>query len=326
MAPKRFRREQCRPERRSVRPINVCERTDEPWRLPAEVMCRVQREKTWYSAQRGCIPVTVPGPKWKSWLKESLRVQSEWSSLQHELEVARKIQQDIVPCKFPAFPDRGDIDVYGQMIPARQVGGDFFDFFLLDDNRLGFVIGDVSGKGVPAAIFMAVSRGLLKAVASRGLSPGKCLDEVNRMLCSDNEEGMFVTVFYAVLNTETGTLAFSSAGHHAPYLLRPPAQCGELEIDTGLVLGVLKSTQYQTQSTRLVGGDRLFLFTDGVTEAMNAQEDFYGDERLAGTLAGLQELALDELVDGVVHSVRAFSHGTTQSDDITAMVVSYQQP
>ncbi len=259
-------------------------------------------------------------------LKESLRVQSEWSSLQHELEVARKIQQGIVPCKFPAFPDRGDIDVYGQMIPARQVGGDFFDFFLLDANHLGFVIGDVSGKGVPAAIFMAVSRGLLKAVASQGLSPGKCLDEVNRMLCSDNEEGMFVTVFYAVLNTETGTLEFSSAGHHAPYLLRPSAQCGELEIDTGLVLGVLKSTQYQTQSTRLVGGDRLFLFTDGVTEAMNAQEDFYGDERLAGTLAGLQELALDELVDGVVHSVRAFSHDTTQSDDITAMAVSYQQP
>ena len=259
-------------------------------------------------------------------LKESLRVQSEWTSLQHELEVARKIQQGIVPCRYPSFPDRGDIDVYGQMIPARQVGGDFFDFFMLDPNHLGFVVGDVSGKGVPAAIFMAVSRGLLRAVASRGLSPGKCLDEVNRMLCSDNEEIMFVTVFYGVLDTETGTLEFSSAGHEAPYLLRPPAQCGELKTDSGIVLGVLERAKYQTQSTRLVGGDRLFLFTDGVTEAMNAHEEFYGDERLASTLAGLQELTLHELVDGVVDSVRAFSRDTTQYDDITAMAVSYQQP
>ncbi len=261
-----------------------------------------------------------------SGLKESLRVRSDWTSLQHELEVARKIQQGIVPCSYPAFPDRGDIDVYGQMIPARQVGGDFFDFFMVDPNHLGFVVGDVSGKGVPAAIFMAVSRGLLKAVASRGLSPGKCLEEVNRMLCSDNEEGLFVTLFYGVLDTETGTLEFSSAGHQAPYLLRPPAKCGELEIDPCIVLGLFETAKYETQSTRLVEGDRLFLFTDGVTEAMNAQEDFYGDERLATTLAGLQEKTLVELVDGVVLSVRAFSRPAIQSDDITAMAVSYQQP
>ena len=258
-------------------------------------------------------------------LKESMRVQSQWTSLQNELEVARKIQQGIVPCKFPAFPDRNDIDVYGQMIPARQVGGDFFDFFLLDAGHLGFVIGDVSGKGVPAAIFMAVSRGLLKAVASRGLSPGDCLNEVNRMLCSGNEEGMFVTVFYGVLDIATGALAFSSAGHHAPYLIRPPSECGQLEIDSGLVLGVLEHAKYETQSGRLARGTNLFLFTDGVTEAMNAQEDFYGDERLASTLAGLQEATLNELVDGVVRSVRAFSGDATQSDDITAMAVSYQQ-
>ena len=258
-------------------------------------------------------------------LKESLRVQSEWSSLQHELEVARKIQQGIVPCKFPAFPDRADIDVYGQMIAARQVGGDFFDFFLLDANHLGFVIGDVSGKGMPAAIFMAVSRGLLKAVASRGVSPGKCLSEVNRMLCSDNDQGMFVTVFYGVLDTETGTLEFSSAGHHAPYLLRPSAQCGELKIDSDLVLGVFEQAEYQTQSTRLVGENKLFLYTDGVTEAMDAHEDFYGDERLASTLTELREATLNELVDGVVRSVRAFSGGAPQSDDITAMAVSYRQ-
>ena len=258
-------------------------------------------------------------------LKESLRVQSEWSSLQHELEVARKIQQGIVPCKFPAFPDRDDIDVYGQMIPARQVGGDFFDFFLLDANHLGFVIGDVSGKGMPAAIFMAVSRGLLKAVASRGVSPGKCLNEVNRMLCSDNDEGMFVTVFYGVLDIETGALEFSSAGHQAPYLLRPPAQCGEIKTDPGIVLGMFEQAEYETQSTRLVGENKLFLYTDGVTEAMDAHEDFYGDERLASTLAELQEGALDELVNGVVRSVRSFSGGAPQSDDITAMAVSYQQ-
>ena len=257
-------------------------------------------------------------------LKESLRVQSELSSMQVELEAARKIQQGIVPCKFPAFPDRVDFDVYGQMIAARQVGGDFFDFFLLDANHLGFVIGDVSGKGMPAAIFMAVSRGLLKAVASRGVSPGKCLQEVNRMLCSENEQGMFVTVFYGVLHLETGRLEFSSAGHQAPYLLLP-GHCSELKMEPDIVLGVFEQAEYHTQSTQLVGGSKLFLYTDGVTEAMNGHEDFYGDECLAGVLSELQEATLNELVAGVVGSVRAFADGAAQYDDITAMAISYQQ-
>jgi phosphoserine phosphatase RsbU/P len=258
-----------------------------------------------------------------SQLREALRTQTLLVSMEQELDAARKIQQGIVPCDFPAFPERPEFDVYGEMIPARQVGGDFFDYFLLSNNRLGFVIADVSGKGMPAAIFMAVSRGLLKAVAAGGIPPGRCLQEVNSMLCADNPEGMFVTTFYGILDISTGEVQYSNGGHNPPYLVRRDGPPEELGGPTGIVLGIMDTAEYETSSLTLQPGDKLLLFTDGVNEAMNGSEAFYSDERLAGLLDGLRSVSHEELVKAVVQSVHEFADGAPQADDITVMSLRY---
>src|SRR5215510_4383059 len=153
-------------------------------------------------------------------IKAGLRAREELTAIQHELSVAARIQQSILPREFPAFPSRTDFSIHAHMTPAREVGGDFYDFFLIDKDRLGFVIGDVSGKGVPAAIFMAMSRTLLKATALAGARPAECLQRVNRVLCLDNSSEMFVTVFYGIFDTRTGAIEYGNGGHNPPYLLR----------------------------------------------------------------------------------------------------------
>src|SRR5262245_13536679 len=253
------------------------------------------------------------------------RTMVEKERIASELRIASEIQKSILPRTFPPFPDREDFEIYANTIPALEMGGDFYDFFFIDDKRLGVVIADVSGKGVPAAIFMAVSRSLLKATAVASLSPSECLEHVNRLLCPDNESGMFVTVFYGILHTDTGEFEFSNGGHNMPYVIRgnSVSPVGRPE---NMLLGLLKEANYRTSRMSLKGGETLLLYTDGVTEAMDAQGQFFSEQRLEHTLQRLAQQRPVDLLTTLMEEVQAFSRGTVQADDITLLALQYRQP
>lgn len=255
-------------------------------------------------------------------LKQAQREREQLLSIQQELSVASRIQLSILPRTFPAFPNRSDFDLFAEIIPARDVGGDFYDYFLIDEDRLGLVIGDVCGKGVPAAIFMAVSRTLLRATALQKLSAGPCLQYVNRILSAQNDAGMFVTVFYGILNTRTGDLEFACGGHNPPYLLSE-GKVTLLNFKPVCPPGILDETHYETEHRQLQPGDTLVLYTDGVTEAADRAENFFSEQGLEAYLRSAAGLSPEEVINGLVAEVRKFTGETPQSDDITALAVQY---
>jgi len=240
-----------------------------------------------------------------------------------ELRIASEIQRSILPRTFPAFPERDDFELFAETIPAREMGGDFYDFFLLDPDRLGLVIADVSGKGVPAAIFMAVSRTMLKATAMQGVDPGECLRRVNNLLCPDNDSAMFVTVFYGILHTRTGDLEYANAGHNVPYILSSQGSVALLDNPGGMALGVFQDNPYAVRRLRMRTGEGLFLYTDGVTEAMDRQGNLFGDPRLRQLLLGVRGGTPREIVRDVVAEVRSYAAGEPQADDITLLAMRY---
>lgn len=258
-------------------------------------------------------------------LKQGLEATRNLIAVQHELQVAARIQESILPKIFPPFPNRHEIEVFASMTPARQVGGDFYDFFFIGEERLAFVIGDVSGKGVPAALFMAVCRTLIKATALHNDCPDACLNYVNQLLCGDNSSELFVTVFYGVLNTKTGEVSYSNAGHNPPYWVRnngtPPAA---LQNQGGIVLGVMPDVVYQKNSIMLAPGECLFLYTDGVTEAMDKDRNLFRDTRLEEHLVEACALPLNEMALGLARVIEAFTVNYPQHDDITMLAVRYK--
>jgi sigma-B regulation protein RsbU (phosphoserine phosphatase) len=255
--------------------------------------------------------------------KQAMKDRDQLVAIQQELEVARKIQQSIVPRKFPPFPERKEFEVHAEMIPARDVGGDFYDFFLIDDERLGFVIGDVSGKGVPAALFMAVSKTLLKATALKGAAPAECLQQVNRILFLESIAAMFVTIFYGILNIRTGEVDYCNGGHNPPYLMRTAGHIEALESTGGLVLGAMKNTGYNAKKVVLQSGDGVFLYTDGVTEAMDRSNEQFSEIRLEENLQQTLSAPLLDIVHGVITAVKDFSNGAPQADDITVLALRF---
>jgi serine phosphatase RsbU (regulator of sigma subunit) len=255
-------------------------------------------------------------------LERAVREHNELVAIRRELDVASEIQQSILPRSFPPFPERSDFAIFAAMLPAREVGGDFYDFFLVDDTRLAVVIGDVSGKGVPAALFMAVSRTLLKAVATTNAAPGECLQRVNRLLCLDNGAEQFVTIVYGVLDTHTGTFEYSTGGHTPPYLLRD-GRVQRLEQTPGMVLGIIDEASYGAKTIALRRGDGIFLYTDGVTEAMDASDAPFSDERLETVLRHPAGADPEALIRQVVGAVQTHAGDAPQSDDITALAVTY---
>jgi len=256
-------------------------------------------------------------------IRRGQQAREQLNAIQQELSVAARIQQSILPGLFPAFPGRTDFDIYAAMTPAKAVGGDLYDFFLLDEDHLGFVIGDVSGKGVPAAIFMAVSRTLLRATAVQGALPGDCLTYVNSVLARQSDSGMFVTLFYGTLNLKTGELVYASGGHNPPFLFSAGGEVRPLHCTGGLMVGLFDRGGYATDRIQLHPGDGIFLYTDGVTEAEDTAENQFSEERAMEVLASASTASMERMVQAVLAEVKAFSTGTPQLDDITAMAVRY---
>lgn len=255
-------------------------------------------------------------------VRRSMEEHDQLVSIRQDLNTAREIQQAILPKIFPPFPGRNDFSLFASMIPAKEVGGDFYDYFLIDDHRLGFVIGDVSGKGVPAAIFMAVSRTLIRATGLKGIPADDCMSYVNNMLCNESVSCMFVTVFYGILNTLTGEVEYVNGGHNPPYVigsngLRKPEMTG------GTILGCIEDFGYKSKKFTLAPGEKLFLYTDGVTEAFNLANEAYGEERLENYLIAGSGKTVEELVQGTITEVEQFCAGAAQSDDITCLVIGF---
>ena len=249
------------------------------------------------------------------------RYREQLTAIQKELDTARAIQHSLLPGIFPPFPDRTDFDIHAEMNSARAVGGDFFDFFLIDKNHLGVVIGDVSGKGTPSALYMAVTHTHLRTMALRGVAPEECLAEVNRLLLKDNPSSMFSTCFYGILNTDTGELRYSNAGHNPPYRIGPGGLAEPLEQKGGTPLGLFPWEQYGAGSVQLNPGDALFLYTDGVPEATNLAMEDFSDGRMLDVLHEAGALPSREMIDMVNSRLMAFTAGAPQSDDITMVAV-----
>lgn len=257
-----------------------------------------------------------------NYIKQTQREHLQLESIQSDLAVAGEIQKAILPCRFPPFPEIKSLDIYASMTPAKEIGGDFYDFFRLDDDRIGLVIADVSGKGVPAALFMAVSNTLLRSISMTKDNSQDCIDELNRLLCRVNVNSMFVTVFYGILNHRTGALDYTNGGHNPAYILR--GKNGELERlgrFPNLVVGGFEDFSYKSESAQLNPGDSLFLYTDGITEAFDAKEQPFGDERLEDSLVELYHDDAKTIIEGVYADLGDFIGDTTQSDDITMVVV-----
>ena len=254
-------------------------------------------------------------------IRDGLLARQELLAIRRELEVARQIQQSILPRDFgPKGPTRG-VSIFAAMHAANEVGGDFYDFFMIDEERMGVVVGDVAGKGVPAAIYMSLSRTLLRATAQLGLDAGECLRQANRTMCLEGDSGLFVTIVYVIVNTRTGELSYCSGGHFPPYFARANGTVESAPLVGGMVLGIDADARYESGRATLGSGDLMFLYSDGVTEATNHADDFYGDERLdaaAMAVAGKDEKTATE---SIVETVRAFAGGRSQSDDITLVAV-----
>ena len=249
----------------------------------------------------------------KSWKNET-----ELSALRREIEIASEIQRRILPRRFPAIDG---LDVFGRTLPAKDMGGDFYDLFVLPKGGIGLVIADVSGKGIPAAFYMAVARTLIRATAFHEPGPGPCLEQVNRLLCRHDVPGMFVSVFYGVLNMATWRLTYANGGHPLPWLVRPGAEVSALEGGRGTLLGIDEEQTYEEAGLTLGPGDGIYFYTDGLTEAFNAEHKPFGDDRLLAVLDSLAAGSPSDMAGAVSRAIADFVGEAPQHDDITSLVI-----
>ena len=245
---------------------------------------------------------------------------NQLESIKGDLAVAGEIQQAILPSKFPPFPDLVDkLDIFASMTPAKDVGGDFYDFFQIDADRIGFVIADVSGKGIPAALFMAVSRTLIRSTGLRGIPSHECISYANRLLCNESLDAMFVTVFYGIYTISTGVIDYTNAGHNPPYLLRRNNVVEALPLSQNFIVGVFDDFVYTKSTLKLEPGDAIILYTDGVTEAFNEERQQFGEKGLEKTLKSVPGADSKEIIEAIKEDVTEFSGNEPQSDDITIL-------
>lgn len=251
-------------------------------------------------------------------------VTSQKDRMEGELNVASGIQQGIIPNQFPAFPERDEFDLYAHMEPAKEVGGDFYDFFFVDDDHLALVIADVSGKGAPAALFMMASRIMIKHRALAGGTPADILEDVNQQLTEGNNANMFVTTWLGILDVKTGELVSSNAGHEYPAICRADGSFELFKDRHGFVLGGMSGSRYTNATIDLNPGDTLFVYTDGVTEATDEQEAFFGTEHMLAALNELPHAAPDELLHHLHDSIQTFAGGVEQADDVTMLALQFR--
>lgn len=243
--------------------------------------------------------------------------------IENELTVARTIQMSMVPKLFPAPPNTRELEVFAVLEPAKEVGGDLYDFFYIDEHHFCFVIGDVSGKGVPASLFMAVTKTLVQAKAGATVRSHEILYHVNNELCRGNEESMFVTLFCGILDVRTGEVEFSNGGHNKPYLYKREGTLEMLQAPKGIALGVMEEFPFQNQILQLSAKDALVIYTDGVTEAMNQAQELFSEARLEQCIEKTGSFSAKKLTEEIVKEVKAFAAGAPQSDDITLLVLRY---
>ena len=255
--------------------------------------------------------------------KERQRLALENERIGAELAMAARIQANSLPKEFPPFPDRKEFDIFASMTPAKEVGGDLYDFFLIDEDHLGLVIGDVSGKGVPASLFMMVATSLIRNAAMAEISPAKALTTVNAQICARNPEEMFVTVWLGVLEISTGKLTAASAGHEYPAMKAPDGHFELIKDKHGFVIGGMEGVRYREYILQLDPGAKLFVYTDGVAEATNSAEELFGTDRMIDALREAEEDNPQEIIDAVKASVDAFVGTAPQFDDLTVLCLHY---
>jgi anti-sigma regulatory factor (Ser/Thr protein kinase) len=244
--------------------------------------------------------------------------------MESELNIGREIQMSMVPAIFPPFPDRTDFTIHAILNPAREVGGDFYDFFLIDEDHLCFAVGDVSGKGVASALFMAVTKTLIKSLAKNDKSPASIMTGVNDELSENNESCMFVTIWLAVLNLRTGAMATTNAGHNPPYLRRKDDSIERLANRHGPIVGARGGIAYREDMVELRRGDLLLLYTDGVTEATSVSDELFSEERLEAVLRANDSYTVEDAVAATVEAVNDFEGEADQYDDITVMALRFE--
>jgi sigma-B regulation protein RsbU (phosphoserine phosphatase) len=252
------------------------------------------------------------------------RVTAEKERVSTELRTASQIQESMLPHIFPAFPEREDFDLYASMTPAKEVGGDFYDFFLIDDSHLALLIADVSDKGVPAALFMMSAKILINYRAQEGGSPSEILNAVNAQICKNNKSKMFVTVWLGILDLNTGLLTCTNAGHEYPVLRGQDGRFRVFKDKHGLVLGAMARTRYRDYEIQMMPGDAIFVYTDGVPEANNTDGEFYGMERMEEALNQMADRDPKGILQGVKEDVETFTGEAMQFDDLTMLCLEYR--
>ena len=261
--------------------------------------------------------------KIRKYIQDITAITAEKERISTELALATRIQADMLPNIFPAFPDREEFDIYASMDPAKEVGGDFYDFFLIDNDHLGIVIADVSGKGIPAALFMMGSKILVQNYAMTGSSPGKVLEAVNHQICQNNREQMFVTVWLGILDIPAGKLTCANAGHEYPVLKTPDGDFALYRDKHGFIIGGMDGIRYKEYEILLAPGAKLFVYTDGVPEATDANKTLFGTERMLAALNEQKDMSAEELLKNVRAHVDAFVGDAEQFDDLTMVCLQY---
>ena len=262
----------------------------------------------------------------RQYIDQVKRVTAEKERIGAELDMASKIQSSQLPSLFPPFPDRHEFSLYASMSPAKEVGGDFYDFFMIDDDHMGFVMADVSGKGIPAALLMMVSRVLIKSSLQNGKGPGEALASVNDQLCEGNDADFFVTVWVAVLEISTGKGIAANAGHEHPALRRADG-CYELLVyKHSMPVGVMKGLRFKQHAFQMNPGDSFFVYTDGVAEATNGQKKLYGAGRMLDALNKDPDARPEQILENVAQDIDRFVGGAEQFDDITMLCFRYLGP
>ena len=260
------------------------------------------------------------------YIENLTEVTAEKERISTELDLARRIQKHMLPNIFPPFPERNDFDIYATMNPAKEVGGDFYDYYLLDKDHVALVIADVSGKGIPAALFMMIAKILVQNYAMTSSSPSEVLRLLNEQICRQNQEEMFVTVWLGVLDLKTGILTASNAGHEYPIFKNPDGDFELLKDKHGFVIGGLEESQYTDYTVEIKPGTKIFLYTDGVPEATNDADEFFGTERLLQTLKKAKNLTPREVLTEVDRAVKEFVGRGPQFDDLTMLCLEYSGP